>query len=898
MRDGSDPARRLARVLGVDSARSHQERSRRCTIPTATEKLEQRLLLSSVLAPESFQPNAAAELKPQFNLHQVQPGATETTSPSVIFQVAAATSGPQLTVNVSTLYLNDMVGGSYGNAREVTLKNTGTSDLIIQPTQFVIAGSNADQFLVDKSSYPLLISAGSSATLRVRMQATAAGIATATLTIASNDPTGRIATINLRGLGTSGNTTGPTPQQVLDLYRIPMPITRPNASLGGTSGDEQSLQVFTKAGPGPVTIETLGVTATGNVGGDVLKLYWYDPTVSPATTTSLLTTSGVDAASVAPKYGTAQFDPGGTPFGLVGDWPGLGDHSSWSEDKLNAWETNANQRRKVRFFALRDANGAIVENAFVVTIESGSGSSSRVATLLARNIRHASLPTGLLSRDVGSVAVAGRTSDASGIYNLTGGGAGIGGAADSFHYAYRTVTGDGEIVARVTSVSNGSGKAGVMFRQSLEPGSIAATMTLSAGGESSFQYRASTNGGTTASKSSAGAPRWVRLVRSGNTVTGYRSADGVSWTLQGSVTLALGSTYDVGLAATAGTSSALTTASIAKVAIKVAAGTTQARPTIITRDTVGGVTPVRVHAGDNAVSARLRVNGALVGGTRVGGGPYDFSWDSRKIADGVYPVTAEITYADGTVATKTASIRVSNPQNPPSVRLTGIAEGATIRWSVPLSAEATDERGVAGVQFYIDNSAVGGEVAAAPYTQTLDTTILGDGWHTITAVARDISGLPATSLPLRVYVQTRSQVRPFNPFKRRSPLGGAKRRPGVRTAAPCCRRAFARRLPHAAATAAIRAIASPPPAISARRRSTANGGSSIRTAISTSTMPSSASRPRSTRTTPPTSPRSSAQVPPATPTGPIGCAVGCRTSASIQLRHSAIRPPFSRAARR
>ena len=60
-----------------------------------------------------------------------------------------------------------------------------------------------------------------------------------------------------------------------------------------------------------------------------------------------------------------------------------------------------------------------------------------------------------------------------GTYTLTASGADIWGTADQFHFAYKTLTGAGSIVARVQSVQNTNGwaKAGVMIRETLDAGS-------------------------------------------------------------------------------------------------------------------------------------------------------------------------------------------------------------------------------------------------------------------------------------------------------------------------------------------------------------------------------------------------------------------------------------------
>ncbi|MEN9841090.1 MAG: hypothetical protein RL376_890, partial [Verrucomicrobiota bacterium] len=66
-----------------------------------------------------------------------------------------------------------------------------------------------------------------------------------------------------------------------------------------------------------------------------------------------------------------------------------------------------------------------------------------------------------------------------------------------------------------------------------------------------FQTKTATNGGaSTSSTASRGIPEWIRLVRSGDTFTGYYSADGVTWTQQGAPTVIpmTGPTLTVGLA--------------------------------------------------------------------------------------------------------------------------------------------------------------------------------------------------------------------------------------------------------------------------------------------------------------------------------------------------------------
>ena len=63
-------------------------------------------------------------------------------------------------------------------------------------------------------------------------------------------------------------------------------------------------------------------------------------------------------------------------------------------------------------------------------------------------------------------------------------------------------------------------------------------------------------------------PYWVRLVRSGNTFTAYRSSNGTTWTALGSpVTIPMGSSVFIGLAVTSFSNSALNTSTFSNVTV-------------------------------------------------------------------------------------------------------------------------------------------------------------------------------------------------------------------------------------------------------------------------------------------------------------------------------------------
>lgn len=195
---------------------------------------------------------------------------------------------------------------------------------------------------------------------------------------------------------------------------------------------------------------------------------------------------------------------------------------------------------------------------------------SGYANVISRTtLASASIFTG--NQDIGSFTPAGSYSENNGAYTVNGAGSDIWNAADQFQFVYKSLTGDGAIIARVDSLENTDvwAKAGVMFRNTLDAGSIHALMAITPGSGAAFQYRASTNGNSTNNNINGfAAPYWVRITRVGNSFTGYRSSNGVTWTQVGStVALPMGSTVYVGLAVTSHSSGNLATSIFSNVAV-------------------------------------------------------------------------------------------------------------------------------------------------------------------------------------------------------------------------------------------------------------------------------------------------------------------------------------------
>jgi len=147
---------------------------------------------------------------------------------------------------------------------------------------------------------------------------------------------------------------------------------------------------------------------------------------------------------------------------------------------------------------------------------------------------------------------------------------------DSYYLAAQPLAGDGSITVQVTSltglVSSGNGgfagpgspppgtlipglvpwaKAGIIITGSTRPGSAYAAMTVTGSHGVRMQYDYTSDIAGLPGSVSAASPRWLRLTRSGDVVTGYDSADGRGWTEVGVARLAwLAGTVRAGMFAT------------------------------------------------------------------------------------------------------------------------------------------------------------------------------------------------------------------------------------------------------------------------------------------------------------------------------------------------------------
>ncbi|HLG90997.1 MAG TPA: Ig-like domain-containing protein, partial [Candidatus Saccharimonadales bacterium] len=108
----------------------------------------------------------------------------------------------------------------------------------------------------------------------------------------------------------------------------------------------------------------------------------------------------------------------------------------------------------------------------------------------------------------------------------------------------------------------------------------------------------------------------------------------------------------------------------------------------------------------------------------------------------------------------TDDFALSPPATPPVVQITSPVNNSTVSGSQSVSANVTDDQGVAGVQFKVDGANLGSEDTVAPYGADWNTTAAANGAHTISAVARNTVNLTATT---SVNVDVQNSVTPPPP---------------------------------------------------------------------------------------------------------------------------------------
>jgi regulation of enolase protein 1 (concanavalin A-like superfamily) len=225
-----------------------------------------------------------------------------------------------------------------------------------------------------------------------------------------------------------------------------------------------------------------------------------------------------------------RFSVDGTTLGLLSSPP-----------FAMAWDTTrAADMSHTLTVEARDRGGNVTRRSVAATVANGG-----------------SLKEGWVAGSIGSATDAGQATYAAGGFTIDAAGTDVYGAADGFYFSHRQWTGDGDLVARVASLTRPTGAqfaiAGLMFRESAASDSRHASVILSTDGKVRFRRRTASGGMTASDGLSSGtafAPAWLKLSRRGNTFSASLSVDGLAWkSVYTSTTIPMPATVEVGVLA-------------------------------------------------------------------------------------------------------------------------------------------------------------------------------------------------------------------------------------------------------------------------------------------------------------------------------------------------------------
>ncbi len=162
--------------------------------------------------------------------------------------------------------------------------------------------------------------------------------------------------------------------------------------------------------------------------------------------------------------------------------------------------------------------------------------------------------------------------------------------------------------------------------------------------------------------------------------------------------------------------------------------------------TVSGTVALAATASDNVGVSRVefRVDGTLlVSDTSA---PYSTTWNAAGAAPGTHTIQARAYDAAGNTTNSSVTVTVPTPPDiaVPAVSITAPANGATVSGTVNIAAAASDNVGVAQVEFRVDGALIAADTSA-PYGAVWNAAAALPGPHTVEAKAFDQAGNSSTA---------------------------------------------------------------------------------------------------------------------------------------------------------
>jgi regulation of enolase protein 1 (concanavalin A-like superfamily) len=482
---------------------------------------------------------------------------------------------PALTFSPASRAFPSAYVGSTSGAASVSVVNPGGAPLAVFSVKF--GGTHpADWVLTSDGCSGVTVAPAASCTVQVAFRPTASGQRTGSLLVTSNAP----GSPHAAALSGDGLAAQPAPASGL---ASPW-LTRDIGAVGVAGSATYSSSTFTVKGAGATvwgTADAMRFVYQPLAGdGEVVARVASIQNVHEWVKAGVMIRQSLDAGSahgfmlVSAARGLAfqrRSQAGGTSTSVA---TGTGTAPVWVKLARRGQTVTASRSADGITWSQVGQTTVALTGSVYVGLAVSSHDVTRTATVLFDRVSVSSasaLPAGWQSRDVGAVGLAGKATHDAGTFVVKGAGADIWGTADGFHYAYQSLTGDGTIVAKVSSIQGTQAwtKMGVMMRGGTAANAPHALMLVSSGRGLAFQRRVSSGGTTTSTSGGAGtAPRWVRLTRAGNLVTASVSTDGKVWTVVGSDTVSLPSTILVGLVAHGHTTTALATATFTNVTVQ------------------------------------------------------------------------------------------------------------------------------------------------------------------------------------------------------------------------------------------------------------------------------------------------------------------------------------------
>jgi regulation of enolase protein 1 (concanavalin A-like superfamily) len=483
-----------------------------------------------------------------------------------------ASSGPAFTASPSSVTFASQAVGTTSPSQAVAIRNTGTAPMNVQS---VSIGGGSSFGLTSDACTGATVAAGASCTVQVAFTPVASGSQSGTLSIADSAP-GSPHRVPLSGTGTVAQPSLPSPWVAQDIGAVGV-----SGTASGSNG------TFTVSGAGADVWNTQDALQfvyqpLSGDGAIVARVATVQPVASWTKTGVMIRQALTPDAAHAFMIVSAGK---GLAFQRRTVEGGISTSTSGIAGAAPTWVRIARAGTTVTASYSLDGNTWTIvgqdtiqlsATAYVgMAVSSHDNTQRATATFDQVSITAAeTLRPGWQTADIGGVGAAGSAHAAGETFTVAGAGADVWNTADAFRYAYYPLAGDGTIVARVASVEDVAPwtKAGVMLRQSLSPDSAHAFMLVSAGKGLAFQRR-TTQGGVSTSTSGGGgvAPFWMKLVRAGQSVSAYASADGASWTLVGQDTIAFTGQIWAGLGVSSHDTTRAATATFDAVSITAAA---------------------------------------------------------------------------------------------------------------------------------------------------------------------------------------------------------------------------------------------------------------------------------------------------------------------------------------